>query len=180
MLKSTKGVSKSVSKNVPNNGKSVVLYEENVHMGWKFLAGGVVAWLAMAGFLVYSVLSPASSKEIWPYSVPVLLTLTFGFLLASYRLLKIRITSRDVELHFGPISNTVIERRHIISSAVTTTGFAQYLSIGPRRSIDGTRAYITSFGPAVLLERRNEAPFVFSSRNPEEICALLERPGKKK
>lgn len=173
-------MSKSVSKSVPKSAKSVVLYEETVPLGWLFLALGGVAWAAMVGFLIFALLSPVGAKDLFSLSVPVLAIVFFTFTLWNFKSLKIKITSRDVELRFGPIFKTIIERRHIISSSVTKANFGRYLSVGSRRGADGSRAYIALFGPAVQLERRNEAPFVFTSRNPEEICALLERPGKKK
>ncbi len=61
----------------------------------------------------------------------------------------------------------------ITNCDITKARFRTYGGIGIRFGLDGSLAYNTDFGEAVKLTFQSGRPFVFSSRNPQKLCNLI-------
>jgi len=48
-----------------------------------------------------------------------------------------------------------------------------YGGVGIRFRLDGSWTYNTDFGEAVKITFQSGRPFVFSTRNPQKICNLI-------
>jgi len=68
--------------------------------------------------------------------------------------------------------------QEIVSCQITKASFGRYGGIGVRYGFDGSTAYTTSFGNAVEIIPKEGRPFVFSSKNPEKICKIINAKTK--
>ena len=62
---------------------------------------------------------------------------------------------------------------------MTKADFRTYGGVGIRFGTDGSRAYNTDFGEAVKLTLHHCRAFVFSTKNPQKICNLINEFTKK-
>jgi len=91
----------------------------------------------------------------------------------NYRGLKITLTSNQLEVTYGIFNHKRIPLTKIISCDITKAHFKTYGGVGIRFGVDGSWAYNTDFGEAVKLTFQSGRPFVFSTKNPQEICYLI-------
>ena len=99
----------------------------------------------------------------------------FIFLLYwNYRGLNIIITQSLLDVEYGVFNRKRILLSKITSCEATKARFRTYGGIGIRLGLDGSWAYNTDFGDAVKLTLIDGRPFVFSTRNPQKICSLID------
>jgi len=91
----------------------------------------------------------------------------------NYRGLKITLTSNKLEVAYGIFNRKKIPLKKITRCDLTKANFKTYGGIGIRLGSDGSWAYNTDFGEAVKLTFQDGRPFVFSTKNPQKICALI-------
>jgi hypothetical protein len=60
-----------------------------------------------------------------------------------------------------------------ISSCKKTRSFGRYLGVGVRVGLDGSLAYTTSFASAVEITPKVGRVFVFSSKDPDKVCEII-------
>ena len=91
----------------------------------------------------------------------------------NYRGLKITLTSNQLEVVYGIFNHKRIPINNITSCDITKASFRTYCGVGIRFGLDGSWAYNTDFGEAVKLTFQHGRAFVFSTRNPQKICNLI-------
>ncbi len=101
----------------------------------------------------------------------ILLLVLYG----NYQGIQIRITSKELMIRYGFLNRKHIHMSNIVSCEPAKANFGKYWGVGIRYGTDGSWAYSTSFGNAVKITQLKGRPFVFSSKNPDEICAIINR-----
>jgi len=91
----------------------------------------------------------------------------------NYRGLKITLTKNQLDVEYGIFNHKRIPLQKITSCDITKANFRTYGGVGIRLGLDGSWAYNTDFGEAVKLIFQQGRPFVFSTRNPQKICSLI-------
>ena len=92
----------------------------------------------------------------------------------NFRGLEIKINSNELSVKYGFFNKRSIRLAQIVSCKVTKASFGRYGGVGVRCGFDGSIAYTTSFGNAIKIIPMKGSTFVFSSRNPEKICKIIE------
>ena len=95
------------------------------------------------------------------------------FLFWNYRGLKIQISSSRLFVNYGLFNQKSFLLNDITSCEKIKASFGRYLGFGVRYGFDGSLAYTTSFGDAVMVVPARGRPFVFSSKKPDEVCEIL-------
>ncbi len=93
----------------------------------------------------------------------------------NYRGLKITLTKNQLDVEYGIFNHKKIPIKKITRCEITKANFRIYWGVGIRLGTDGSWAYNTDFGEAVKLTFQDGRPFVFSTRNPQEICNLINK-----
>jgi len=151
------------------------LYSEWVSAG-KFVK--TIVWFVSLLALIVVVISVwvSISTNNPFFSVIIALPLTFVLVFyGNYRGIRIRVTSKQIVIRYGFFNRKRIQMSDIISCEPTTANFGKYFGVGIRYGTDGSWAYSTSFGNAVRILQLRGRPFVFSSKNPKEICSLISQ-----
>jgi len=91
----------------------------------------------------------------------------------NYRGLKITLTKYQLEVDYGVFNHKKIDIQQISGCEITKANFSKYGGVGIRLGIDGSWAYNTDFGEAVKLIFQKGRPFVFSTRDAQKICNLI-------
>jgi hypothetical protein len=117
------------------------------------------------GLLVEDILGVSMS-----WAILAILLLVFY----NYRGLKIKINDMSLTVEYGRFDKKSFLLKNIISCK-TTKAFGRYLGIGVRLGLDGSIAYTTSFASAVEVTSKEGRVFVFSSKNPDKICAIINQ-----
>ena len=91
----------------------------------------------------------------------------------NFRGLKITLTMNQLEIVYGIFNHKRIPLQKISNCEITKARFRTYGGVGIRFGFDGSWAYNTDFGEAVKLFFEKGRPFVFSTRNPQKICNLI-------
>lgn len=159
-----------------NESSHGILYREWVPIitALKVLVGGLILLnLILMGVFA---LAHQSLNLPLPLLIPIfsLPTLFLLLMIVNYRGIDIRITPDEVRIHYGIANRKRISRDNIVGCEVISASFRRYGGIGVRYGLDGTWAYTTSFGPAVRISLSEGKPFVFSSKDPEKICSIIE------
>ena len=97
----------------------------------------------------------------------------------NYRGLQITLINNQLEVVYGIFNHKKIPLNTITSCDITKANFRVYGGVGIRFGLDGSRAYNTDFGEAVKLTFQYGRPFVFSTKNPQKICDLINEFTKK-
>ena len=92
----------------------------------------------------------------------------------NYRGLNIRINDEILTVQFGRFDKKSLSLKDI-SSCKKTKSFGRYLGAGVRAGLDGSIAYTTSFDIAVEVTPKKGRVFVFSSKNPERVCEIINQ-----
>jgi len=98
----------------------------------------------------------------------------FIFLLYwNFRGLRITLTNNQLEVDYGVFNHKKISLQEISGCEITKANFRKYGGVGIRFGLDRSWAYNTDFGEAVKLILKKGRPFIFSTRNPQKICNLI-------
>lgn len=134
------------------------------------MVAGIVV-IASLAVLLYSRASLMENISGISLSWVVLAFLVFIFW--NYRGLRIRIKNNSLMLTYGLFDKKSFQLTDIVSCK-KTRALGRYLGIGIRYGLDHSIAYTTSFGNAVEITLREGRVFVFSSRNPDRVCEIIE------
>ena len=165
-------ISKSITKNTDN-----LLYSEWVPVG-KFVK---ITIFLVSFFIIFMVIIISALEPQVMISLLIMLGGVCGFILFmywNYRGLQITLTKNQVEVKYGIFNHKIIPLKKIMSCETTKATFKKYGGVGIRLGLDGSWAYNTDFGDAVKLTYQNGRPFIFSTRNPQKICNLINELSK--
>lgn len=140
-----------------------------------FLSGVIVALSSV--LVVQSIFGLIAG---WTPAVTYLflaLIVAFSLTTLNFRKLNIKVNSENIEVRYGIIKKK-ISLNEVISCEPTMVRGIAYGGVGIRVGVDGSLAYITSFGDAVKIMRRNDRPFVFSTKNPEKLSKIINKMSK--
>ena len=84
-------------------------------------------------------------------------------------------SNKKLLINYGIFNRKSILLEDIISCEKIKASFRRYGGIGVRYGSDGSWAYTTSFGDAVKIILTKGKPFVFSSKNAEKICSIINQ-----
>ena len=96
------------------------------------------------------------------------------FIFWNFRGLRIQITAKRLYLDYGLFNKKSFLLKEIISCK-KTKAFGKYLGVGVRYGLDGSMAYTTSFANAVEVSPKVGRTFVFSSKNPDKVCEIINK-----
>ena len=92
----------------------------------------------------------------------------------NYRGLHIKINDESLSVSYGRFDKKSFLLKDI-SSCKKTKSFGRYLGVGVRVGLDGSMAYTTSFASAVEVTPKEGRVFVFSSKNPDRVCEIINQ-----
>ena len=124
-----------------------------------------VVFIFSEGFLVEDILG-----VLFAWVVLAILLLV----LWNYRGLQIKISHESLYVDYGRFDKKSFLLKDI-SSCKKTKSFGRYLGIGVRAGLDGSIAYTTSFATAVEVIPKIGRVFVFSSKNPDRVCEIINQ-----
>jgi hypothetical protein len=134
--------------------------------------------LIMIGLFI-TVLTPtiilealAIYKEPWSLTLYVILDLLFILIMMNFRKMIITIDSTYLVAAFGLIKKK-IRLEDIKACEPVDASFSVYTGMGIRYGGDGSLAYLPSLGDAVRLSFENGRPFVFSTRNQQQVLDII-------
>jgi hypothetical protein len=155
---------------------------ENIEYSEWVPAGALVKSL----FLMVSLIIVFVTSAIFFFSEELLVEDIFGVSLAwgvlgilllvfwNYRGLHIIITNENLFVNYGRFDKKSLLLKDI-SFCKKTKSFGRYLGVGVRAGLDGSIAYTTSFSSAVEVTPKEGRIFVFSSKNPDRICEIINQ-----
>jgi len=147
-------------------------YREKV-MNHRFMRIFVIAFLILT--IVVLALTVRYSFSVGSPLFAVVMALPFLFaavLLASFRSIKITITSKKLIVNYGFFHKSLF-LHEIESCEQVKADFKNYAGLGVRRGMDKSTAYLTSFGNAVKINKMGEKAFVFSTNQPDKVCHII-------
>ena len=151
-----------------------ILYAEWVPAG-KFLKI-LVLFVCLLIFSIGIIITAFKPQEFAFLSVTFGVVSLFIFLIYwNYRRLKITLTKNQLDVEYGIFNHKKIPIKKITRCEITKANFRKYYGVGIRFGLDGSLVYNTDFGEAVKLTFQDGRPFVFSTRNPQEICNLINK-----
>ena len=169
-------VIKMIHKNITKNNENL-LYIEYVPLA-KFVK------ILISLVFIFSIFMVITISALIPQVMIPLLSISGGlcfFILLvylNYRGLQITLTRNQIEVKYGIFNHKIILLKKIMSYETTKATFKKYGGVGIRLGSDGSRAYNTDFGDAVKLTYQNGRPFIFSTRNPQKICNIINELSK--
>lgn len=134
-----------------------------------------VFFAAIIVLVTYLSLSPFTSRL--PRGVQVLLIfvdLLLIFLYFSLRTLRIRVTDRELHIGFGVIGTSVPLSEVLLVEPHKPSFWRYGGGLGIRWGWDGSVGYLMNYGDAVRVVRHRGRAFVFSTRSPTEVIAVIE------
>jgi hypothetical protein len=155
---------------------------ENVEYNEWVPAGALVKGL----FIMVSVVIVFASIAVFLFTKELLFEDTVGVAFAwvilailllvfwNYRGLRIQIKNESLYVDYGLLD----KKSFLLTEIVTckkTKAFGRYLGLGVRYGLDGSMAYTTSFAQAVEVTSKVGKVFVFSSKNPDRVCEIINK-----
>ena len=151
-----------------------LLYKEWIPIG-KFVKG-LVLFVCLLFISIGIIITAFIPQELMFLSIILGVVSLFIFLIYwNYRGLKIILTKNQLDVEYGIFNHKKIPIKKITRCEITKANFRKYLGVGIRFGSDGSLVYNTDFGEAVKLTFQDGRPFVFSTRNPQEICNLINK-----
>lgn len=160
------------------NENNIQKNEEILYVEW-VPAGKVVKIVMLSVFLLISsigiIIAAFMPKELMFIGIIFGVVSLFILLLYwNFRGLRITLTRHQLDVEYGIFNHKKIPLEKISGCETTKAYFRKYGGIGIRFGLDGSWAYTTDFGEAVKLIFQKDRPFVFSTRNPQKICNLID------
>ena len=151
-----------------------LLYKEWIPVG-KFVKG-LVLFVLLLLISIGIIITAFIPKGLTFFGIICGVVSLFIFLIYwNYRVLKITLTKNQLEVEYGIFNHKKIPIKKITICEITKANFRNYWGVGIRLGVDGSWAYNTDFGEAVKLTFQDGRPFVFSTRNPQKICNLINK-----
>ena len=157
-------------------------YQEHVGCGrfYKWIFGSVLALLAILFIYVMIVVVPFSTGEygnatvaIFAVSVLILVASVVVFAAWNSRVLDVKVDWSGLIVRYGIFNSKQLKISEIVRSEAVQLPVGAYWGIGVRYGIDGSTAYITSFGEAVKVFLNDGRVFVFSSNHSANVIEAL-------
>lgn len=155
-----------------NETKKEILYIEWIPMS-KFI-------IILFAFVIAVLISTAITTSIYApttrvYMLPIyaLLCLFFVLIGINYRGIQITLTKNEIKVEFGLLNKKTILIDELVACEVIQATIGKYFGLGARIGLDKSLAFITNFGDAVKLTYDQDKLFVFSSRDSQKICNML-------
>ncbi|NPE09896.1 MAG: hypothetical protein GNW80_16570 [Asgard group archaeon] len=155
-----------------NETKEEILYSEWIPMS-KFI-------IILFAFVIAVLISTAITTSIFvpttrAYMLPIYAVLCLFFVLIglNYRGIEITLTESEIKVKFGLLNKKTILIDELITCEVMQATIGKYFGLGARIGFDSSVAFITNFGDAVKLAYQEDKIFVFSSKNSQQICNML-------
>ncbi len=138
-------------------------------------------WATIMIGIFITILTPTALLELLAvYKEPKLLyfylvlDLFFIVILLNFRKLVIEIDDEYLVASFGLIRKR-IRLRDIVSSEKIDAKLSVFTGMGIRYGGDGSLAYLPALGDAVKLYFEETRPFVFSTKNHEQVLTILKK-----
>lgn len=122
-------------------------------------------------FMILSI--DLSIEDLYGFTIAWIVLALVLFLFWNYRGLEIKIYNNQLSIKYGIFNKKIIKLKEIVSCQPTNASFGRYGGSGVRFGSDGSTAYTTSFGNAIEIVPIKGRTFVFSSKNPEKICEII-------
>ncbi|MCW4053202.1 MAG: hypothetical protein NWE78_08365 [Candidatus Bathyarchaeota archaeon] len=119
------------------------------------------------------VLHPLNTEVFIGFGASILTLMLILVVFLNFRGIKIHLSSEGLTVDYGLFNHRHFEIDDIVSCNLVKASFRRFGGVGVRYGVDGSWAYTTSFGNAVEIVPKNGRTFVFSSKNPEEICQII-------
>ncbi len=134
-----------------------------------------VFFTAVIVLVTYLSLNPFSSKlPREAQAVLVFVDLLLIFLYFNLRTLRIRVTGSRLSVAFGVIGTSVPLSDVLLVEPYKPSFWRYGGGLGIRWGWDGSVGYLMNYGDAVRVVRRRGRAFVFSTRSPTEVVAVIE------
>ncbi|NLF87448.1 hypothetical protein GX563_01340 [Candidatus Bathyarchaeota archaeon] len=96
-----------------------------------------------------------------------------GFLMWNYRGLRIQVSGGRLTVVYGMFNKKSFSIDDLTYCKRTKANLGRYFGIGIRYGTDGSVAYTTSFGDAIEVAPKEGKIFVFSSKQPDQVCEAI-------
>ncbi len=164
---------KIINENIIQKNEEL-LYKEWIPVGK--LIKGLVLFVCLLNISSGIIITAFKPQELAFLSIILGVVSLFIFLIYwNYRRLKIILTKNQLDVEYGIFNHKKIPIKKITRCEITKANFRKYWGVGIRFGLDGSLVYNTDFGEAVKLTFQDGRPFVFSTRNPQEICNLINK-----
>jgi hypothetical protein len=140
----------------------------------KGLFAMVSSIIVVVTFAVFFFSEELLVEDIFGVSIAWVILAILLLVFWNYRGLNIRINEETLTVQFGRFDKKSFSLKDI-SSCKKTKSFGRYLGAGVRTGLDGSIAYTTSFAIAVEVTPKEGRVFVFSSKNPERVCEIINQ-----
>jgi hypothetical protein len=134
-----------------------------------------VFFAAIIVLVTYLSLSPFTARlprEV--QAILILVDLLLIFLYFSLRTLRIRVTGSRLSVGFGVLGTSVPLSEVLLVEPHKPSFWRYGGGLGIRWGWDGSVGYLMNYGDAVRVVRRRGRAFVFSTRSPTEVVAVIE------
>jgi hypothetical protein len=151
-------------------------YCEWVPMG-KLVKGLVAMFVCLEVFVSFTILyfEGVSMESFVGVSIAWSILALIGFLFWNYRGLRILVSGGKITVIYGMFNKKSYSITDLASCKRTRANFGRYFGIGIRYGTDGSVAYTTSFGDAVEVAPKEGKVFVFSSKQPDQVCEAINK-----
>jgi hypothetical protein len=156
-------------------GMEKIGYSEWVPTGAlvKSLFVGFSAYIVVFTLAIY-LLVEISIEEFYGLAFGWIILAFLLFLFWNYRGIKIQISNNELSVVYGLFNRKTFLLNDIVSCKKTKVSFGRYWGVGVRYGSDGSVAYTTSFGDAVEVSPKTGRVFVFSSKQPDQVCETIQ------
>jgi hypothetical protein len=149
------------------------VYCEKVGTG-KVLDIAIIAVSILAiGVLVLTIKDSLSTGSPWVTVVAAVPLLFVVLMLASFRSIKIAISSKELVVKYGFFRKQFFLHEIESCEHVERSGLIKYGGLGVRFGFDNSVAYLTSYGNAVKINSPMKKSFVFSTNQPDKVCQII-------
>lgn len=155
-------------------GNSV--YVECVPMG-KLVKGLVAMFVSLEVFISFTILyfEGLSMESFAGVAIAWGILAFIGFIIWNYRGLHIQVSDGRVTVVYGMFNKKSFSIADLTYCKRTKANLGRYFGIGIRYGTDGSVAYTTSFGDAVEVAPKDGKVFVFSSKQPDQVCEAINK-----
>ena len=162
-----------------NKENNIQKNDEILYVEWVPAGKFVKVLVLLTCLLIFSIgiiISAFKPKELVFLGITLGAVSLFIFLIYwNYRGLKINLTKNQLDVEYGIFNHKKIPIKKITRCEITKANFRKYWGVGIRFGLDGSLVYNTDFGEAVKITFQDGKPFVFSTRNSQEICNLINK-----
>ena len=151
-------------------------YAEWVPMG-KLVTGLVAMFVSLELFISFTILyfGGLSVESFVGVTIAWGILAFIGFIIWNYRGLHIQVSDGRLTVVYGMFNKKSFSIVDLTYCKRTKANLGRYFGIGIRYGTDGSVAYTTSFGDAVEVAPKEGKVFVFSSKQPDQVCEAINK-----